>query len=193
MIGAVVTSVRDRIETALQAAQARDTDWVELTNVGASEGTGDDQTGDRIVMTVAAIQQDGSVGAFAAPRQGAGDGYAIAAAPLFLDVYVAFVSTFTRANYAAGLGLLSRIVTYFQEHPVFEAAASPEIGAAMGRLAIEHASLDFHQSSNLATTMGVRGMPFLVYRLRRLPFAGPGISGVAPAVQATPPPAIRSG
>ncbi len=133
-------------------------------------------------MTVASIQNDTSMNTYKAPRLGAGDQYPIASAPLFLDVYVLFVSGFVAGAYQAGLGLLSRIVSYLQENPVFDEATSPDIARQMGRLAIEYVSLDLTQSSNFASLMGLKGLPFLVYRLRRLPFDGPAITGVAPPV-----------
>ena len=162
-----------------------------MSNLVGNDGLPADDIAEKIVMTVASIQNDASVGAYKAPRQGAGEGFGIAAPPLFLDVYVMFVSCFTGANYAAGLGLLSRVISYLQENPVFEGTASPDIADHMERLAIDFVGLDFAQSSHLATLMGLKGQPFVLYRLRRLPFDGPAISGVAPAVQATPQPVLK--
>jgi hypothetical protein len=149
---------------------------------------------EKIIMSVASIQNDASMSAYKAPHQGGGESYAISTAPLFLDVYVMFASCFKGSNYIAGLALLSRIVSYFQENPVLGNASAPEIADEMSRLAIEYVSLDFAQSNNLATWMGLKGQPFLVYRLRRLPFDGPAMLGLAPAVRRTPPPLLeRSG
>ncbi|HEY5710402.1 MAG TPA: Pvc16 family protein [Allosphingosinicella sp.] len=157
------------------------------------DGSPADDIADKIVMSVASIQNDNSVGTYKPPRQGPGDGYAVASAPLFLDVYVMFVSCFTGPNYGAGLGLLSRIVSFFQETPILENMATADGSAdQMDRLAVEYVSLDFAQSNNLATVMGLKGQPFVVYRLRRLPFDGPAISGIAPAVRSTPRPQIES-
>lgn len=138
-------------------------------------------------MSVASIQNDTSMSTFTPPRAGVRDQYAISSAPLFLDVYILFVSCFVGSTYQIGLGLLSRIIGYLQEYPVFDEAGSPDIARQMGRLGIEYVSLDLTQSSNFASLMGLKGLPFLVYRLRRLPFDGPAIAGVAPAVRSTQP------
>lgn len=192
MMNNVVSYVRDRIESSLQSGNSRDEAWLALSNFVGMDGSPADDIADKIVMSVASIQNDTSVGTYKPPRQGAGDGYAIASAPLFLDVYVMFVSCFTGPNYAAGLGLLSRVVSFFQENPVFDQMGLAGAGDQMDRLAVEYVSLDFAQSNNLATVMGLKGQPFVVYRLRRLPFDGPAISGVAPAVRSTPRPQIES-
>jgi len=192
MMNNVVSFVRDRIESTLQSGNARDEAWIVLSNFVGMDGAPADDIADKIVMSVASIQNDTSVGTYKPPRQGAGDGYAIASAPLFLDVYVLFASCFTGPNYAAGLGLLSRIVSFFQESPILDNMATADGPAdQMDRLAVEYVSLDFAQSNNLATVMGLKGQPFLVYRLRRLPFDGPAISGVAPAVRSIPRPQIE--
>ena len=188
MLNYVLSFIKSKIESSLQAGSSRDESWVSLSNFVGSDGLQADDIADRIVMTVVSIQNDTSVGTYKAPRQGVGEGFPIASAPLFVDVYVMFVSCFAGANYAAGLGLLSRIIGYLQENPVFEANTAPEIADQVERLAIEFVGLDFAQSSHLATQMGLKGQPFLVYRLRRLAFDGPAISGVAPAVRRTPRP-----
>jgi hypothetical protein len=187
MINDILLSVEKRLESALQGAQPRDEDWIVLTSLVETDGSAAGDIAGKIVMSVASIQNDTSMTAYKAPKAGAGDQYAIAAAPLFLDVYVLFVSCFTAGTYQTGLGLLSRIIAYLQENPVFDEASSPDIGRQMGKLVIEYVSLDITQSSNFASLMGLKGLPFLVYRLRRLPFDGPAIAGVAPAVRRTQP------
>jgi hypothetical protein len=191
MLNHVLSYVKNRIESSLQAGSIRDEDWVVLSNFVGSDGLPADNIADKIAMSVASIQHDASVGTYKAPRQGAGEGFAIASAPLFLDVYVMFVSCFTGGNYAAGLGMLSRVIAFLQENPVFEGIDTPDVADQMDRLTVDYVGLDFAQSSHLATSMGLRGQPFVVYRLRRLPFDGSAISGVAPAVKQAPAPALE--
>jgi hypothetical protein len=194
MINNILTSVRDELESSLQVSSPRDAKWVTIMNVAESEDSAQESLAEKIIMSVASIQNDASMGAYKPHHKGGGESYAISSAPLFLDVYVVFTSCFKGANYIAGLALLSRIVSYFQENPVFGSRLAPEIADEMGRLAIEYVSLDLAQSNNLATWMGLKGQPFLVYRLRRLPFDGPAVLGLAPTVRRTPPPLLeRSG
>jgi uncharacterized protein DUF4255 len=191
MLNYILIPLKNKIESSLRSGSIRDEDWVILSNLVGNDGFPADNIADKIVMTVASIQNDASVGAYKTPRQGTGEGFPIASAPLYLDLYVMFVSSFTGTNYAVGLGLLSRVISFFQENPVFEGSASPEIADHVDKLAIDFVALDFAQSSHLGTLMGLKGQPFVVYRLRRLPFDGPTISGIAPAVQQTPPPVLE--
>ncbi|AQR73688.1 Pvc16 family protein [Sphingomonas sp. LM7] len=191
MINDILLSVRNRIEATLQAAQSRDEEWIRLTNLTGLDGSVQPEIAGRIVMSLAALQHDTSLGAFPQARAGSGDSYGMSSAPQFIDAYVLFASCFVEASYAAGLAILSRIIEYLQEYPVFDAASSPDIGARMGNLAIELVGLDLSQASHLATFTGLKGQPFVLYRLRRLPFVGAAISSVAPAVQQAPPPLLQ--
>ncbi len=191
MINDVLLSVRNRIESALQATQARDEEWIRLTNLTGLDGAVQPDLAGRIVMSLAALQHDTSLGSYQPVRASGGDNYAISSAPQFIDAYVLFTSCFVEASYVAGLAILSRVIEYLQEYPVFDAASSPEIGRRMGNLAIELVSLDLGQVSHLATYTGLKGQPFVLYRLRRLPFAGAAITSVAPAVQQAPPPLLQ--
>lgn len=191
MISDILLSVRDRIESALQAVQARDEEWIRLTNLTGLDGTTQPEIAGRIVMSLAALQHDTSLGSLPALRQGNGDDYAVHSAPQFLDAYVLFTSCFVDASYASGLAALSRIIEYLQEYPVFDSASSPAIGTRMGNLAIEIVALDLGQISHLATYTGLKGQPFILYRFRRLPFAGAAIAAMAPAVQEAPPPLLQ--
>jgi hypothetical protein len=191
MLNYILISVKKKIESSLQSGSSRDEEWIILSNLVGNDGLAADNISDKIVMTVASIQNDSSVGAYKTPRQGPGPGFPIASAPLFLDVYVMFASCFTGQNYAAGLGLLSRIISFFQENPVLEGSASPDLAEQMDRLTIDYVGMDFAQASHLGTVMGLKGQPFVVYRLRRLPFDGPAISGVAAPVTEMPPPVVE--
>jgi hypothetical protein len=191
MINEILLSVKTRIESVLQAAQPRDRDWIRLTNISGIDGNVQQDIAGNLVMSVASIQHDTSLGAYQQPRLGSDNSYGLTSAPMFFDVHVLFASCLMDANYATGLALLSRIIEYLQEYPVFDAASAPEIGERMGSLAAEYVSQDVGAASHLATYMGLKGQPYLLYRLRRLPFAGAAIGAVTPAVQRTPPPLLR--
>lgn len=191
MISDILLPLKISLEASLQGIQSRDEDWLLFTNLFTASGSLAPDVDDAIVMSVASLQSDVSLNAYKANVPGKGDVYPVGTAPLFLDVYLMFVSTFSGPNYPAGLSALSRIVTYFQERPVIEPRQSGPIGDAMGRLAIEFANLDFAAAAHLATLTGIKGLPFVLYRLRRLPFDGPAISDVAPPVVGTSGPGLR--
>lgn len=94
-------------------------------------------------------------------------------------------ANFTAANYGAGLSRLSTAICYFQETPVFTRENTPALPANLDRLTVEFVSLDFAQMGHLLTATGSKYRPSAVYRLRRLPFVGAPLGGIAPPVRST--------
>jgi hypothetical protein len=182
MIDQLLRILQKKLESLLQAARSEQANWIVLENPAGKDGAPAEGTENKIVMSVMSIQTDSSTGAFAAPNMGAGDLYPISSPPLHLDVYFLLAANFRADNYAEGVGMMSRIISYFQEKPVFTHADTPELPDEMERLAVEFVSLDFNQANNVATLAGLKHFPFLLYRIRRVPFAGPAIIATWPKV-----------
>jgi hypothetical protein len=104
---------------------------------------------------------------------------------LYIDAYIAISSNFGNNSYEAGLARLSKIMSFLQQNPVWTRQNTPQLPDDVEKLVIDFTSLDFAQASNLWTMMGSKHTPFALYRLRRLPFGGPSVTGVAPPVRST--------
>jgi hypothetical protein len=122
-----------------------------------------------------------------APRRSPDNNFTIPNPLLVLDVYLLICHNFVGARYSEGIGLLSEIICYLQEIPVLTAAEVPEMPEGWSRIALEFASVDFGQAHNIVSMTGLRSFPFLVYRLRGLPFEGPGFAGKAGHIRAGEP------
>lgn len=187
MINDILLMLRDRIETVLQNAQARPERWTELTNIIDQDGTLSADVRDKVVLSVVSLQSDTSTGAFVPPSIGQTDRYPVAAPPIFIDVYFLVMANFSGGNYPAGLGMISRVISFFQETPVITPQSDPRLPEEMDKLAIEFVNLDFAAANHVLTMSGVKAFPFVLYKLRRLPFAGSAISAVVPAVRSIDP------
>jgi hypothetical protein len=187
LINTLLVILREKIEAVLQTARAQEDKWIVLENPVEADGTPADGIHNKIVMSVMSIQSDASTSAFVQANMGSNDQYAVTSPPLHLDVYFLLTANFSAANYADGIGMMSRVISYFQEKPVFTHADTPDLPDEMEKLAVEFVSLDFTQANNVMTLTGLKCFPFLLYRIRRVPFAGPAIAGVAPAVRAADP------
>ena len=187
MIDQLLKILQKKLKSLLQTARSEQENWIHLENPAAADGSPAEGTENRIVMSVMSIQADSSTSAFAAPNMGAGDLYPIASPPLHLDVYFLLAANFRPDNYAEGVGMMSRIISYFQEKPVFTHDDTPDLPDEMERLAVEFVSLDFTQANNVATLTGLKRFPFLLYRIRRVPFAGPAIAATWPAIGSADP------
>jgi uncharacterized protein DUF4255 len=183
MINDVLAVLRDRLEEVLQSSHPQGERWVLLGNVGVREGIDLHSGSDKIVISLVSLQSDGSTGTYEQPGLNRGDWYTSKFPPLYVDLYFIVRADFSEVNYEAALGLLSRIIGYLQESPVFTHETAPSLPVGMDKLVVEFVSLDFAQQSHLMTWTGMKYVPSVLYRLRRLPFAGAAISQATPAVR----------
>lgn len=187
LINDVLDMLRGKLELVLQNAQPHPEKWVVLSNLVNQDGSVAEGVKNKIVLSVVSLQSDTSTSAFVPPSIGRDDRFPVAAPPLFVDVHLLAMANFPEGNYATGIGMLSRVISYFQETPVFTPQTAAELPEGMDKLAIEFVNLDFAQANNLLAACGAKGLPHVLYRLRRLPFAGPAISGTTPAVRSAEP------
>jgi Pvc16 N-terminal domain len=192
LIDQLLKILQEKLEALLQAARSDQEKWIILENPVTADGSPTDSSNNKIVMSLLSIQADSSTGAFTPPAMGRGDLFPLASPPLHLDVYFLLAANFPPDNYTEGVGMMSRIISYFQEKPVFTHADTPKLPDEMDRLAIEFVSLDFTQANNVATLAGLKRFPFLLYRIRRVPFAGPAIAAAWPAIGSAEPEAATA-
>jgi len=183
MINEVLAVLRDRLEGVLQAIYPQGERWVLLGNAGVRDGDEKDSS-NKMMMSVVSLQVDASTGAFVPPKLSAADSYYSGYPPLHLDVLFVVAAQFTDSNYEAGIAMLSRVIAWFQETPFLTRENAPSLPADVDRVAVEMVSLDFAELSHLLSATGVKYVPLVLYRLRRLPFAGPSVAAAAPAVRA---------
>ncbi len=137
----------------------------------------------KMVISLVSLQSDGSTGTYEQPGLNRGDWHSSRFPPLYVDLYFIVRADFSEVNYEAALGLLSRVIGYLQESPVFTHDNAPSLPSDMDKLVVEFVSLDFAQQSHLMTWTGMKYVPSVLYRVRRLPFAGAAISQATPAVR----------
>jgi hypothetical protein len=181
MINEVLAVVRDRLEGFLQAGHRQPDRWVILGNASARDGEARDGS-NKLMMSVVSLEID-AMDAFVAAKPTGTDWYASGSAPLHLDVVFMVAANFSDSSYEAGLALLSNVIAFFQETPVLTPENAPGLPAGLDTVAIEMVKLDPVQLSHLLSAAGVKYVPLVLYRLRRLPFEGGSVAAAAPAMR----------
>jgi hypothetical protein len=163
-IQTTLEKVRNALDGALQRAMPREDSWVALTSFVNDNGEANVEARDKIVMFVANIQRETTEfhnhHADTAPP------------PLYVDLSVMLVANFGPDNYAEGLGAISRTISYFQQHPVFDQANLPGLDPAVGRLTFELSNMTIPEVNDLITLAGIRYHPLVLYKVRMIPFDG---------------------
>src|SRR5713101_1577117 len=97
------------------------------------------------------------------------DGTAYQARPdIRLNLCVMFVARFKQ--YEQALAELSRILSFFQSHPVLDARTAPGLPAGIPQLAMELLTLPLNEQNDLWNALRAAFQPSLLYRVRMLVF-----------------------
>lgn len=85
-----------------------------------------------------------------------------------LNLHVLFVAHFQ--DYTTSLQMLSKVVAYFQNHPVFTPANSPPLSPEIDQLVVELMTLPFSEQNEVWNALRTSYRPSVLYRVRMLVF-----------------------
>ncbi|HEX7288874.1 MAG TPA: DUF4255 domain-containing protein [Candidatus Angelobacter sp.] len=158
-------------------------DWVVLSNIVDHEGRLYEETKDKIVMFLANIQHETVVSTYNRAVPIKDNKYAAVAPPLYIDLFVVFFANFYGRNYAQGLGMISRTISFFQQNSWFTHENLPDLDDVIDKLTFEITNLDMVDLSYLMGMLGTQYLPSVFYKVRMLPFAGDAMQAEIPAAR----------
>jgi hypothetical protein len=178
-IRATLEAVLQRLNEFLQATARRPEAWAVLSNLVDPEGKPYDGARNRLVMFLANVQKEISVGTAGDSLPVSGSQSAVVPPLLYVDLYVLVLANFYDADYADGLGILSLAIGFFQQNPAFTPATLPGLPPGVDRLSFEMVNLEAADLSHVMGIAGVKYLPSVYYRVRGLPFQGAVMQGRA--------------
>jgi hypothetical protein len=104
--------------------------------------------------------------------------------PISLNLHVMFSANYN--HYPSSLNVLSRIVAYLQDKPVFNHQNSPGLDPGIEKLIFDMLKLDYSQMSHLWGGLGAKYVPSAIYRMRMVTLGGNQIEMSAAPVSSTP-------
>ena len=182
-IQATLELVRQKLNEFFRNTDTKEEDWVILSNIVDHEGHLYEPAKDKVVMFLANIQYETVISTFNRTTPVKGDQYAIVAPPLYIDLFVLFMANFYNKNYADGLGMISRTISFFQQNPWFTHDNLPGLDSVIDKLSFEMTNLDSTDLNYLMGLMGTKYLPTAFYKVRMIPFASDAIQGQVPAAQ----------
>ncbi|MBS0473206.1 MAG: DUF4255 domain-containing protein [Proteobacteria bacterium] len=153
----------------LQNLDRRPDDWVALSNLVDHQGKINEETRDKIVISLYSITHETVVSTYTAAQPGPG-GYAIVQPPLYIDLHIIALANFIERSYADGLAAISRVVSYFQQNPVFSHANAPDLDPTVDKIQLEFTSLGPVDVNYVVGMLGAKYLPSVFYKLRLIPF-----------------------
>ena len=179
MLQTTLDQLRARLEAALQMSEARAEPWVALTNPVDPDRCAAESARNKMVMVLVGLQSEPTPGAL--PRTTAAAAAARGAPPLHLNALVMLIANFSGSDYATGLGMLSRTITFFHQNPVF--IPDPLPGLPPDNIVLDFVNIDLAQTRDLTGMLGVKYLPSALYRMRTLTFSSDAQHNLIPADQ----------
>jgi len=185
MIKHVLELIRRRLNAFLAADDPTGASWVVLANLVDHEGRPFGGAENKLVMFVGNVEYEAALSTPGRTTVRSGGAYTAVPATRFINVWVVFCANFLNERYPDGLEMLSRTISFFQQHPVFTPDSDPQLDPAVTRLSLEMINLDLTQLNYLTSMTGAKYLPMVCYKLRMLPFTSDAIQAVVPTVRAT--------
>lgn len=194
-----LTLVRQKLDEFLGNAVASNEDWVVLSNLVDPAGEPYDGARNRVVMFLANIQNDSTISTHNRTAPIGNDQHAVVSPPIYVVLHVLLIANFYDKNYAEGLEMISRTISFFQQNPSFTSATLPDLDPEIEKLSFKMVSLDMTDLNYVMGLVGAKYLPTVCYKVRLLPFRGEAIQGQTPAARgarvgpelADPPTATR--
>lgn len=168
-------TLRDAANAYLENLDSRSDAWLVLTSLVDHGGTLNQSARDKIVMTVYNITRESFASSYrpALPLPLGADpaqGLAVHNPPLYVNMHLMFMANFTERNYADGLAALSRLISYFQQTPVFTAQNAPQLSPQIDQLCLDFENLSPVDVNYVMGMLGTRYLPSAFYKVRMIPF-----------------------
>ncbi len=131
----------------------------------------DDTKRDNIIITLVNVEEETTGKAQLPYLKNPDNSLDIINPEIKINLYVlfsAFSNMDEKERYANCLGLLSRVVGFFQQKPVFTHSNSPGLDPGIDRLIAELISLNLEQENHLWGALGAKLLPHVLYRIRML-------------------------
>jgi hypothetical protein len=165
----LVQQLNDYLASADSAAKLP-ADFTQLRNV-AHLSDEEVRNLNNILVTLVNVSEDNVMKNIAENLRGSIDNKT---APKYLNLYVLF-SSCNYLSYPDSLKMLSRMVAFFENNPVFTKPADTdrEDGMPGFRLNVDSYAPGFDESNNMWTTMGGKQFPHMLYRVRLIEIPKP--------------------
>lgn len=172
----ILQVICDQANSHLNNIDHRQDDWVVLTSMVDHDGSLNKHTKSKIVMGVYNITREAFSSSYvpAQPNRsgnGAAEGMAVVAPPLYLNLHLMFMANFTEHSYPDGLGALSRLISFFQQKRVFTPQNAPALAPEIDKLTMDIENLSPVDVNYVMSMLGTRYLPSAFYKLRMVPFA----------------------
>jgi hypothetical protein len=166
VIGTALNFVRRELNASFRQLQGDARDVVVLGGLAGAQGAGQDETNNRILLSLFHLRQDTTF----RNQQVAARGDA-ARPPISIVLHTVFVSNYI--DYQTGLDLLADVIGLLQAKSVFDHTNSPDLDPRIERLIFAMLNLEYSELSYAWGLLRTDFRPSAFYEVRMLPLTDP--------------------
>jgi len=180
MIAQALECVAEDINSCLQRQQRDSLERVILSNLVDQEGNPPQETENKIVLVLTALDEEKNVYDSAAANRGTPT-VPRGTDPIYLNLHVMFAAT--HKHYFTGLENLSAVIAYIRSKPLFDARNTPLMPAGIRQFYFNMEKLGYPEMSNLWTYLGANYLPAVNYTIRMVGVGQRQVQSLVPAIE----------
>lgn len=167
MIDATLQFLASRLNFYLRMNQPVQEDMAVVSKILENDGKESDLSVNKLCLFLVNIENEVNIQKLA-KREFDGLREVIPAKQVYLNLYVVLASNFKCMNYVESLGVLSKAITFLQDHSVFDRTNSPDMPIGIEKLLVNMENLGFQDMNSLWGMLGCKYVPSVLYKIRTI-------------------------
>lgn len=185
MIDSAVTQVAGQLNEFLKRHANVAYDIVRTSNLVEPNGNAVTDTENKVVVFLVNVEKETLPFKATGGRTSGLSRFAESSPSVHLNLSVMFAANFSGRHYPDALKFLSNTVSFFQRHPVFDRANTPDLDSRIDRLVMEIENLTPTDLSNLWGIISGSYVPSILYKMRMVTFDARDVISQTPPISAT--------
>lgn len=180
MINAALQFLASRLDAYLRKDMPLQENLVVVSRLMENDGKETESSINKLNLFLVNVEKDSMAQNASRPEF---DGFRtiVPAKKVYLNLYVLLAANFKNANYAEALKYLSKGISFFQDHSVFDRTASPDMPEGLEKLMLDMENMGLQDMNSLWGMLGCKYVPSVMYRIRTVAL-GSGYSYYRPYV-----------
>jgi Pvc16 N-terminal domain len=139
-----------------------------VSSLTDTDGSAAPHTNNKLILVLTNIQKETITARSPMANAGFGERVAASTQPLHINLNVMLAANFGSSNYAEALKFISKAISYFQIHPVFDRQSSPDMDSRIEKMILDIENLNIQDLSNIWGILGGKYLPSINYRVRMI-------------------------
>ncbi len=172
MIGASLQYLAMQLNLHLRRTMAVREDLVVVSKILENDGKEYEGAVNKLNLFLVNLERDSMVQSRATTPEVHGGRAVVPPKMVYLNLYFVLAANFKGGSYVDSLRYLSKAISFFQDHTLFERTSWPDMPNGLEKLFIDMECLNMQELNNLWGMVGAKYVPSVVYRMKTVALGG---------------------